>query len=117
MTPRPLAFALTLCIATLTLHAQDTVRRLTQEEAVKAAVTKPQPEYPAMARQLKIQGRVEVEVSITPTGAVEDVRILTGNATLTGPAVNAVKRWRFEPITSGGKPVHAVAILSFSFKP
>ena len=34
-----------------------------------------------MARQLKIQGQVDIEVSISPTGSVEDVKILTGNPT------------------------------------
>jgi len=56
---------LTLLTATL-LPAQETVLRLTQEQAVKAAVAKPQPEYPTAARQLKLQGRVELEITITP---------------------------------------------------
>jgi protein TonB len=98
------------------LPAQDAVRRLTQEEAVKAAVTKPQPEYPPIAKQLKIQGRIEVEVSIDTSGSVESVKPLTGNPALTGTAVTTVKHWRFEPILSDGKPVKAVAVLGFSFK-
>jgi hypothetical protein len=40
--------------AKFTLHAQDTVRHITQEEALKAAIAKPQHDYPAMARQLRI---------------------------------------------------------------
>jgi protein TonB len=117
MSRRYLSFALILCMAAMTVHAQETVRRLTQEEAVKAAIAKPQPDYPAVARQLKIQGKVELEVAITPAGAVEEVKILTGNASLTGAAVNAMKRWRFEPFTSGGKPVSAIAVISFMFRP
>lgn len=96
--------------------AQDTVRRLTQEEAIKAAVTKPQPDYPAVARQLRIQGRIEMEVSIDPSGSVDNVKALTGNPALTGTALSTLKHWHFEPILSGGKPVRAVAVLSFGFK-
>ena len=57
----PLACCLTL--GTIwAMHAQEAVLRITQEEALRAArITKPQPTYPPMARQLKIQGRVEVE--------------------------------------------------------
>ena len=95
--------------------AQDTVRRVTQAEALKAATAKPQPDYPPIARQLKIEGRVDLEVSISPSGGVDDVKILTGNPALTGAAVNAVKRWRFDPFTSEGKPVPALAVVSFTF--
>jgi TonB family protein len=58
-----------------------------------------------------------LEISITPTGSVDGVKILTGNATLTGAAASALKHWRFEPFTSDGKPFRAVAVISFSFKP
>ena len=101
----------------LPLRAEEVVRRLTQEEAVKAAVVKPQPEYPPVARQLKIQGMVQIEISITPAGSVDNTKIIAGNAALTAAAVNAVKQWRFEPFSSDGKPVRAVTIISFSFHP
>jgi protein TonB len=100
----------------MTLGAQETVLHVTQADAIKAAVAKPQPDYPAMARQLKLQGRVEVEVSISPSGTVEEAKILTGNPALTGAASNAVRRWKFEPFTSDGKPVRATAIIAFNFK-
>jgi TonB family protein len=105
-----------LCIAATSLLSQDTVRRLTQDEAVKAAVAKPQPDYPPAARQLRIQGRIELEVAIDPAGSVENVKVLSGNPALTGNAVSTLKRWRFEPIISDGKPVRAVAVMSFTFK-
>jgi TonB family protein len=104
-----------LWIATL-LPAQDTVRRLTQDEAMKAALAKPQPDYPPVARQLRIQGRIELEVTIETSGSVENVKVLSGNPALTGTAVNALKHWRFEPVLSDGKPVRAVAAISFTFK-
>lgn len=107
---------LLLGLTALPQMAQDTVRRLTQEEAVKAAIAKPQPEYPPVARQLRIQGRIEVEMSIDPTGAVDGVKVLSGNPALTGNAVSTLKHWRFEPILSGGKPVRAIAVMDFSFK-
>ncbi len=111
-----LPLAALLISAMSTLMAQGPVRRLTQEEAFKAAVTKPQPEYPSVARQLRIQGQVELEVSIDTAGAVDNVKVMTGNAALTGSAVSTLKRWRFEPILADGKPVRAVAVLSFAFK-
>ena len=113
---RFLAAIMALGLLTLSLPAQEKLRRLNQEEAVKAAISKPQPDYPPVARQLKLQGRVEAEVSITAAGTVDDVKVLTGNAALTGAVVNALRRWRFEPITADGKPVRAIAVVSFTFK-
>ena len=94
----------------------DEVRRLTQAEAVKQALAKPQPDYPAIAKQLKLEGRVEVEAAIAEDGSVESVRILNGNAVLTNSAAIATKRWKFSPITEAGKPVRALATLSFTFR-
>jgi TonB family protein len=105
-----------LLIGATNLAGQDVVRHLSQQEAVKAAVVKPEPEYPPVARQLRIQGRIELEISIDPAGSVDSVKVLAGNPALTGTASNTLKRWRFEPITAGGKPVRAVAVLSFAFK-
>jgi periplasmic protein TonB len=111
--------AIFIFVMALTLtpaSAQEPIRRLTPDEAVKAAVSKPQPDYPAVARQLRIQGRVEVEVSIDPSGTVDSAKVLSGNPALTGTILPTLKRWRFEPVILNGKPVHAIAILNFNFK-
>lgn len=105
-----------LTFAAAPATSQETVRHLSGDEALKAALNKPQPEYPPVARQLRIQGRVEVEVSIDPSGTVDNVKVLSGNPALTGTLTPTLKRWRFEPILSEGKPVHAIAVLGFSFK-
>lgn len=113
LVPRVLvAVGLLACRASLL--AEET-RKVTQAEAVKQALAKPQPDYPAMARQLKLEGRVELEASISEEGTVDDVKILNGNPVLTRAAAAAMKRWKFSPFKDAGKPVRAVATLSFSF--
>ena len=94
-------------------HAGDL--KISEGEAKKAAITRPAPEYPPTARQLKITGVVNVEVSINPEGDVADVRIVNGNPVLTRVVVDTVRRWKFHPFTSDEKPVVAVASLSFDF--
>lgn len=89
--------------------------RVTQSEAVKAATAKVEPEYPAIAKQLHLSGSVQVEAVIGESGEVESVKPLTGNAVLMNAAVAALKRWRFTPFTADGKPVRAVADMSFKF--
>jgi outer membrane biosynthesis protein TonB len=50
--------------------AQDAPRKITKSEALSALTTKVQPEYPAVARQLKIQGAVELMLLVAENGAV-----------------------------------------------
>jgi protein TonB len=88
---------------------------VSQAEAMKAATSKAEPEYPAIAKQLHLEGSVQVEAHITESGAVESVKPLTGNAVLMNAALSAMKRWKFTPFTADGKPVRAVADVSFKF--
>ena len=100
----------------LPVWPQEEARKVSQAEAMQAATTKVQPEYPAMAKQLRIEGSVHLEAVVTDAGMVEKVNIKSGNPMLTKPAAEALKRWRFRPFTTGGKPVPALAEMSFNFK-
>jgi protein TonB len=95
-------------------QAED-VKRVTKAEAFGAAITKVQPDYPIVARQLKLQGTVEVEATITESGTVAGVREISGNPVLARAASDALKKWKFNPFQDGGKPVKAVATLNFVF--
>lgn len=90
--------------------------KVTAGDAHRAAVKKPSPEYSAVAKQMKVQGDVEVELKITEKGEVDQVKVITGNALLTPNVVKTVKEWKFTPFVDGGKPSAAVAQLKFSFK-
>ena len=89
---------------------------LTEAQAKEAAVARPLPEYPPMARQLSITGKVELQVLIGLEGKVEEVKILTGNPVLTKPCAKVVAEWKFRPFQQEGKPVKASAPLSFEFR-
>ena len=69
-----------------------------------------------VARQLKITGRVELEVHVDEAGVVTDAKITTGNAVLTRPTVKTVSGWKFKPFHKDGKAVAAVAPLNFEFR-
>src|SRR5689334_3299125 len=111
---KPTLLTAILCsAAAIGLGAEPEPKRVSQAEAVSAATSKVQPQFPAAARQLHIHGSVEVEARISDTGAVDDVKILSGNPVLTRAAADAVRKWKFRPFTADGKPVRAVAPLSF----
>ena len=58
--------------------------------------TKINPVYPEVARTMRIEGAVRLQVQVTPQGAVKDTKILGGNPLLASSAVDAVKRWKYE---------------------
>jgi protein TonB len=90
--------------------------RVLTDDAMKAATTKPQPDYPPIAKQLKIVGHVQVEVTIDPEGNVENVKVVSGNAMLTQAVLVTVKKWKFTPFTQDGAATKAIASLDFAFK-
>jgi TonB family protein len=90
--------------------------RVATDEAMKAATKKTPPDYPPIAKQLKIVGKVEVDVTIDAEGNVENVKIVSGNAMLTASVVSAVKKWKFTPFTQDGAATKAMAQLQFDFK-
>ncbi|MCL6545735.1 MAG: energy transducer TonB [Bryobacteraceae bacterium] len=90
--------------------------RLSDAQAKQAAVVKVVPEYPAMARQMRLSGRVELEATIDTEGNVEKVQVVSGNPLLSSAAVTALKKWKFNPVMEEGKPVRATASVVFDFK-
>jgi TonB family protein len=96
--------------------AQDTPKKVSKSEGLNAVTSKVPPDYPAIAKQLKIEGAVELEVLVAESGAVEKVNIVSGNPVLTRPASDAVKKWKYAPFTSDGKAVKALVPVSLSFK-
>jgi len=96
--------------------AQDEPRKIARSEALNAVAVRVQPEYPPMARQLRMQGSVEVEVLVGENGEVQKVDIVSGNAVLTASAVQAVKHWKFKPFLESGKPIRVLAPITVDFK-
>jgi protein TonB len=96
--------------------AQDAPKKITRAEALGALASKVQPDYPPMAKQLKIQGAVELEAIVAETGEVTKVEIVSGNALLTNAAVQAVKHWKFKLFMEDGKAIRVTAPITIDFK-
>jgi len=103
-----------LCLA-VDLNAQQ-VKHVSHAQAVSAAISKTAPVYPSTARQLRLEGMVEVQAYIKEDGSVERVENVSGNPVLLRAAQDAVKRWKFTPFKEDGKAVKAVASMNFTFK-
>jgi protein TonB len=62
------------------------------------------PAYPASARSSKIQGTVVVAYSVSPSGAVTSVRVVSASppGIFNAATLAAVRQWRFKPSAAGG---------------
>jgi TonB family protein len=59
--------------------------------------TKIAPEYPALARQVNVTGKVKISAIVSADGRVLSTKIMGGSPLLTEAANTAVKQWRYEP--------------------
>ena len=110
------AAALLVLSATGLLKAEDGPMKVSRADAMSAATSKPPPPYPVIAKQLHVEGEVQVQIVIGEEGKVEGATAVAGNPILTKAALDTVKDWKFTPFKSDGKAVKAQAVLSFSFK-
>jgi TonB family protein len=76
------------------------------------------PAYPREAERLGVSGWVDVEFTVDPTGATQDlvVRGAQPLRTFDQSAIDAVKRWRFEPVMRDGAPVAQRAAVRIRFQ-
>jgi len=102
-------------LLTITALAQTAPLRIPAEEAAKHLVKGPQPSYPQLAEQARIQGNVIFEVRIDESGSLRDIRLISGHPLLAPDAIKAVKQWKYEPIQVGGKPVTVVTDIVVTF--
>ncbi len=96
--------------------SQDKIMKVTEGELRGAASQKVEPEYPAVARQIRLTGDVELEVSIDNSGSVDKVTVLRGNTLLVGSSMQAIKRWKFTPFRMDGQVARAVGQIRFTFQ-
>jgi TonB family protein len=73
------------------------------------------PEYPLVAKQAGIQGDVVVKTTIDQKGNVVNMQIVSGPAMLRGPALAALRRWRYEPSTLNGQPISVQMFVTIKF--
>jgi len=97
---------------------------------VKTAVLAPQPpkraipakllrsipaQYPAVARQMRLEGDVILSLQIDPSGAVTGAKVIYGSPVLSAAALDSVRRWKYQPATLGEKAVASSQEVKLSF--
>ena len=79
-------------------------------------VTSPvRPNYPLLARQMKVQGSVILQALIGKDGIIQNLRVVSGPRILAGAAEDAVRQWKFKPHIEGGEAVETQAKITVNF--
>jgi TonB family protein len=81
-------------------------------EIVRRAKSRVQPVYPELARKMNLSGTVKVEVVVAPNGTVKEAKVVGGHPVLANAALEAVRKWRFEPAA-----MESSGVVDFKFEP
>ncbi len=88
-------------------HGNNVSSMQVTHEAIPNYRSNPPPRYPQAARRREYQGTVMLEVLVTEKGRVSNLWVFesSGYRLLDNAAVNAVKKWAFEPGMKNGIPI------------
>lgn len=75
-----------------------------------------EPDYPTVARQAEIEGRVTMKITVDEKGKVISAAVIASDADVfNDSALAAVKQWTFEPAEQSGNAVKATIIVPLEF--
>jgi len=82
---------------------------------VAKAISLPQPPYPPLAKQIRIQGPVTVQILVDEEGRVVTAQPVSGHPTLLAAAKEAALRARFTPTKLSGVAVKVQGMITYNF--
>jgi len=93
------------------------VKKLIISSGVMAGmiVLKTQPVYPPIAKAARQSGTVVLQATISKTGAIENLHVISGPAMLQQAAQDAVRQWRYRPYLLNGEPVEVETTVNVIF--
>jgi TonB family protein len=75
-----------------------------------------EPSFSTKPDEAFVEGTVTISVIVNPQGQPTDLQVIKGlNAGQDHSAMEAVKQWRFQPGTKGGKPVSVKVSVQVAF--
>jgi TonB family protein len=88
---------------------------LSPEAAQSSLLRRVEPQYPEQAIMHHIQGPVLLDVRMDRKGAVQDIKLLSGDPILAEAAIAAVRQWQFKPPKVNGRPVEMETKITLTF--
>jgi protein TonB len=79
------------------------------------ALSLPKPNYPALAKQARANGPVNIQVLIDETGKVVSAKAVSGHPLLLAAAQQAAYGARFSPTRLGDQPMKVSGVITYNF--
>jgi protein TonB len=73
------------------------------------------PDYPSLALEKNLQGRVVLQALIGKDGSIQDVQLLSGPPLLASAVIDTVLRWHYTPFYRNGQPVEMPTQITVEF--
>ncbi len=73
------------------------------------------PEYPALARQARVEGVVSFKVVIGKDGHITNITLVSGHPLLVQAAMQAVRQYVYKPTLLNGQPVEVMTTVDIPF--
>ncbi|MFZ0760723.1 MAG: energy transducer TonB, partial [Candidatus Sulfotelmatobacter sp.] len=99
--------------ANLTSNAAERVQMSADASEIVARSVRP--DYPLLARQMKVEGSVILQALIGKDGAIQNLRVVSGPHILASAAQDAVRQWHFKPHFEGSEAVETQAKITVNF--
>jgi TonB family protein len=103
----------TATAANVTSNATERVQMSANTSDVVARPVRPN--YPLLARQMKVQGSVILQALIGKDGVIQNLRVVSGPHILASAAEDAVRQWHFKPHIEGNESVETQAKITVNF--
>ena len=99
-----------------------TVKPLLQTLSISQGVSqgllyhKVAPVYPPNAIRMQVEGEVQLQATISKSGDISQIKVISGSSQLTKAAVDAVKQWKYKPYLLNGEPVEIQTQITVNFR-
>jgi protein TonB len=74
------------------------------------------PVYPPIPRASGMEGTVVLQATISRSGTIENLRVISGPAMFRNAAIDAVQQWQYRPYLLNGEPVEVETTINVIFK-
>jgi len=74
------------------------------------------PIYPPIALASRTEGTVVLQATISRSGTISNLHVISGAVMLQQAAINAVQQWRYRPYLLSGEPVEVETTVNVVFK-
>ncbi|HLZ11207.1 MAG TPA: TonB family protein [Candidatus Acidoferrum sp.] len=114
-------YVVAVCLLLLgaTIWTQLSPSRITlAQDALQAKLVKessPDPRYPEEARKKGLQGVVKLHILVAKDGSVKKLSVVSGDPILAKASLDTVRRWKYQPTFSTGKPVEVESDVEITF--